>query len=307
MAKLLLKDVSMVFPGGDSGEVRALDHINLEMTDGEFVVALGASGCGKTTLLNLMAGFLSPTAGHAYLQHGDTRSEIKQPSEDRAVVYSEGYEPVAPDDHRDLISIDGPGKDRGVVFQRHALLPWLNVIDNASFGLKLSGVNKKERYQRASKFLDLVGLRDFYEHKIYQLSGGMQQRVGIARALTCDPAMLLMDEPLGALDALTREKTQELILDIWSETQKMIFFITHSVEEALFLATRLIVMSPRPGRITHSFDLDFCRRFLSAGKDKRNARDIKSTPDFIEVREKVLNIIHSDEEQGAQQAGKQIM
>lgn len=307
MAKLLLQDVSMVFSGGDSGEVRALDHINLEMTDGEFVVALGASGCGKTTLLNLMAGFLSPTSGHAYLDYGDGKQAIDKPSNKRAVVYSEGYEHVMPDDHRDLVSIDGPGKDRGVVFQRHALLPWLNVIDNASFGLKLSRVNKKERYRRAAKFLDLVGLDGFYEHKIYQLSGGMQQRVGIARALTCDPAMLLMDEPLGALDALTREKTQELILDIWSETKKMIFFITHSVEEALFLATRLIVMSPRPGRITHSFDLDFCQRFLSAGVNKRNARDIKSTPDFIEVREKVLNIIHSDEEQNAQTAGKKIM
>lgn len=305
MARLLLQDVSMVFPGGDSDEIRALDHIDLEINDGEFVVALGASGCGKTTLLNLMAGFLSPTSGNAYIDYDDDVHKIDKPGDDRAVVYSEGYEPEK--EGSDLVSIAGPGKDRGVVFQRHALLPWLNVIDNASFGLKLSGVSKKERYKRAAKFLDLVGLEDFYEHKIYQLSGGMQQRVGIARALTCDPAMLLMDEPLGALDALTREKTQELILDIWSETQKMIFFITHSVEEALFLATRLIVMSPRPGRITHSFDLDFCHRFLAAGANERNARDIKSTPDFIEVREKVLNIIHSDEEQGAKKAGKKIM
>ncbi len=297
----------MVFPSGEGGEVRALDHIDLEITDGEFVVALGASGCGKTTLLNLMAGFLAPTSGGAYIGNGGEVRKIDKPGSDRVVVHSEGYEKAAENDLRDLVPIVGPGKDRGVVFQRHALLPWLNVIDNASFGLKLSGVSKKERYRRATKFLDLVGLSDFYEHKIYQLSGGMQQRVGIARALTCDPAMLLMDEPLGALDALTREKTQELILDVWSETQKMIFFITHSVEEALFLATRLIVMSPRPGRITHSFDLDFCRRFLSAGADQRNARDIKSTPDFIEVREKVLNIIYSDEEEGAEKFGRQLM
>ena len=237
----------MVFPA-EKGEVRALDDINLEMADGEFVVALGASGCGKTTLLNLMAGFLSPTSGDALLSKGGDEEKIKGPGEDRVVVYSEGYEKVSADDFRPIV---GPGKDRGVVFQRHALLPWLNVIDNTSFGLKLSGVAKKERYQRARKFLDLVGLSEFYYHKIYQLSGGMQQRVGIARALTCDPAMLLMDEPLGALDALTREKAQELLLDVWQETQKMIFFITHSVEEALFLATRLVVMSPRPGRITH--------------------------------------------------------
>lgn len=309
MAELLFEDVSMVFPGGEGGEVRALDHIDLKMGDGEFVVALGASGCGKTTLLNLMAGFLTPTSGKACIRYEEGEKSLA-PGGDRVVVHSEGFEKVGAADARPLPPIrpiTGPGKDRGVVFQRHALLPWLNVIDNASFGLKLSGVGKAERHKRATKFLDLVGLGDFYEHKIYQLSGGMQQRVGIARALTCDPAMLLMDEPLGALDALTREKTQELILDVWSETQKMIFFITHSVEEALFLATRLIVMSPRPGRITHSFDLDFCRRFLAAGPDKRDAREIKSLPDFIDVREKVLNIIHSDEEQTAQQTGRKLM
>ncbi len=307
MAKLLLKDVSMVFSGGETGAVHALEDINLEITDGEFVVALGASGCGKTTLLNLMAGFLSPTSGTAFIGRDSEVQKIDKPGNDRVVVHSEGHEKVFKNDLRMLQEINGPGKDRGVVFQRHALLPWLNVIDNASFGLKLSGVNKKERYERATKFLSLVGLSGFYQHKIYQLSGGMQQRVGIARALTCDPAMLLMDEPLGALDALTREKTQELILDVWSETKKMIFFITHSVEEALFLATRLIVMSPRPGRITHSFDLDFCHRFLAEGIDKRDARKIKSMPDFIEVREKVLNIIHSDEEESAQESGQRIM
>lgn len=291
----------MVFPA-EKGEVRALDDINLKIADGEFVVALGASGCGKTTLLNLMAGFLSPTSGDALLSKGGDEEKIKGPGEDRAVVYSEGYEKVSADDFRPIV---GPGKDRGVVFQRHALLPWLNVIDNTSFGLKLSGVAKEERYQRARKFLDLVGLSEFYYHKIYQLSGGMQQRVGIARALTCDPAMLLMDEPLGALDALTREKAQELLLDVWQETQKMIFFITHSVEEALFLATRLVVMSPRPGRITHTFNLDFCRQFLA--QKERNAREIKSLPAFIDMREKVLNIIHTDEEEGAKNVGQAIM
>lgn len=308
MSKLLLRDVSMVFSTGQSGEVRALDQINLEMSDGEFVVALGASGCGKTTLLNLMAGFLAPTSGEALLgRDNDEMAKITGPGGDRSVIAGEGYEKVSQDDLRDLRPIKGPGKDRGVVFQRHALLPWLNVIDNACFGLKLAGVSREERYAQAAKFLDLVGLADFYEHKIYQLSGGMQQRVGIARALTCDPAMLLMDEPLGALDALTREKAQELLLGVWSETQKMIFFITHSVEEALFLATRLIVMSPRPGRITHSFDLDFCRKFLAQPADKRNAREIKSLPDFIDMREKVLNIIHSDEEATAKETGNHLM
>ena len=266
---LSIRDVSLIFPGQQGGkEVQALSHIELEMREGDFYVALGASGCGKTTLLNLMAGFLSPSKGRVMLgRHGNDEYPVR-----------------------------GPGAERGVVFQKHALLPWLNVIDNTSFGLKLAGVPRKERYAVAAKFLKIVGLADFHEHKVYHLSGGMQQRVGIARALTCDPAMLLMDEPLGALDALTRERTQELILDVWQETHKMIFFITHSVEEALFLATKLVVMSPRPGRITHRFDLDFGRRFLE-NKDKKNyAREVKSLPEFIAMREKILGIIHGDEE-----------
>jgi len=148
-----------------------------------------------------------------------------------------------------------------------------------------------ERREIATKNLELVGLTDFRTHPIYQLSGGMQQRVGLARALTSDPEMLLMDEPLGALDAFTRETMQELVMRVWKQTRKTVFFITHSVEEALFMATRLIIMSPRPGRVTHTYDLDFCHRFGDDG----NARAIKSSPDFIRLREEILSIIYGEE------------
>jgi taurine transport system ATP-binding protein len=257
---LTIDHVSVIYPAADGRPpVAALSDINLEIVEGEFVVALGASGCGKSTLLNLIAGFLSPTTGTLVL---------------------------------DGRTVSGPGADRAVVFQKHALLPWLNVIDNVAFGLQIQGVAKQDRYKTANEYIGLLGLDGFQKSPVYKLSGGMQQRVGIARALTCDPKILLMDEPLGALDALTREKAQELILKIWGETRKSVFFITHSVEEALFMGSKLIVMSPRPGRITHVFDLPFSRQFQSGAP----ARQVKASPEFIALREKVLNIIFADEE-----------
>ncbi|NDD11400.1 MAG: ATP-binding cassette domain-containing protein [Betaproteobacteria bacterium] len=258
MPALAIRNVSVSYPVRGKQPVQALKNIDFEIHDKDFVVALGASGCGKSTLLNLIAGFMAPSEGEISLN-------------ERIVT--------------------GPGADRSVVFQKHALLPWLNVLDNVAFGLKIQGYDKQRREIVARKFIKLLGLEQFEQSATYELSGGMQQRVGIARALTSDPDILLMDEPLGALDALTRERAQELILKVWGDTGKMVFFITHSVEEALFMGTKLIVMSPRPGRISNVFDLPFSRRYFNSG----NAREIKASAEFIALRETILQIIFKDE------------
>ncbi|EKA9347218.1 taurine ABC transporter ATP-binding subunit [Cronobacter sakazakii] len=230
----------------------ALADISLTLNDGELLVVLGPSGCGKTTLLNLIAGFLPVETGSITL-------------DGRAVT--------------------GPGADRGVVFQHEGLLPWRSVLDNVAFGLQLQGVGREERRALARQMLAKVGLEGAENRFIWQLSGGQRQRVGIARALAADPQLLLLDEPFGALDAFTREQMQTLLLRLWATSGKKVLLITHDIEEAVFMATDLVLLSPGPGRVQERLSLDFAKRFV-AGEP---ARAIKSDPAFIARREYVLS------------------
>jgi taurine transport system ATP-binding protein len=259
MRDIAVDRVSMTYATSEGAAVHALDEVSLTVAGGEIVTLLGPSGCGKTTLLNIIAGFLRPTSGEVRV----------------------GDAPVA-----------GPGPERGMVFQQGALFEWLTVAGNVSFGPRMAGRPRAETAAKVAQLLRTVGLEGFGEKPVYQLSGGMQQRVALARCLANDPAVILMDEPLGALDALTREKMQSLILRLWNEFGKTIVFVTHSVEEALFLGGRVVVMAPRPGRILREIRLPFAERGLDG-----DPRAIKSSRDFVAAREEVLSMIWEMEEE----------
>ena len=259
MSGLAIDNISMRFdlPGG--GHVQALQDVTLDIKEGEIMSVLGPSGCGKTTLLNIVAGFLAPTAGETRVNG---------------------------------VKVEGPDAERGMVFQQGALFEWMSVRDNVSFGPRMAGKRKADYMGNVDHLLDIVGLQDFKEKMVYELSGGMQQRVALARCLANDPDVILMDEPLGALDALTREKMQSLVLKLWKETGKTIILITHSIDEALLLGERVLVMAPRPGRIHKEYRLPFAE--MGVGAD---LRDVKDHPDYGPTREEILGMIWDMEEE----------
>jgi NitT/TauT family transport system ATP-binding protein len=252
-ALIEISDVTKVFPGrsGASESVHALDQVNLSVPDNEFLMLLGPSGCGKTTLLRTIAG----------LERADTGQ-----------VRIDGK------------PITGPGPERAMVFQAFALLPWRSVLENVSFGLELRGVSKSKRHELSLEILQSVGLTGFQDHLPKELSGGMQQRVGLARALAVDPTILLMDEPFGALDEQTRRILQEQLLDIWERQRKTVIFVTHSMEEALFLGDRIILMSPRPGRV---------QEIIENPLPRPRTRHVESTPEFGELKERLWNSLRA--------------
>jgi taurine transport system ATP-binding protein len=267
MSDLTIENLSMRFDLPDGTHVQALQDINLEIKTGEIMSVLGPSGCGKTTLLNIVAGFLAPTEGKVVLNNQE---------------------------------VHGPASDRGMVFQQGALFEWMSVSQNIAFGPRMKNMEKARSKEIVDHLLETVGLQDFGEKAVYELSGGMQQRVALARCLANEPEVILMDEPLGALDALTREKMQGLVLKLWKETGKTIILITHSVEEALLLGERLLVMAPRPGRIHKEYRLPFAE----SGVDQ-DLREVKKSDGFGETREEILSMIWEMEEEimGRAEAG----
>ena len=252
-----LERIRKSFDGKD-----VISDLTLTINDGEFLTLLGPSGCGKTTVLRLIAGLESVDSGHIHLEKQDI---TQVPAEDRHV---------------------------NTVFQSYALFPHMTVFENVAFGLQLAGVAREQRLNTARDMLKKVGLEGAEKRFIWQLSGGQRQRVGIARALAANPQLLLLDEPFGALDAFTREQMQTLLLRLWHETGKQVLLITHDIEEAVFMATELVLLSPGAGRVLERLPLEFARRYV-AGEP---VRSIKSDPLFIEQREYVLSRVFEQRE-----------
>ncbi|WP_330255287.1 ABC transporter ATP-binding protein [Nocardia sp. NBC_00565] len=251
--KLALNGVRKQFPvRGSNEKFTAIEDISLELREGEFLVLVGPSGSGKSTLLDLLGGLSKPTEGRILLDG--------QP-------------------------ISGPGLDRGIVFQQYALLPWRTALANIEFGLEAKGVRRRQRRAIAAEYLDLVGLVGFGDRYPHELSGGMKQRVAIARSLAFDPEVLLMDEPFAALDAQTRESLQDELLRIWKATGKTILFITHGIDEAVYLGQRVAVLTSRPGRVKAVFDIDI---------DRDSGVDVRSSEPFREARHRIWSQLQSE-------------
>jgi NitT/TauT family transport system ATP-binding protein len=249
LGKLEIRDLNQSFAKDDGSRLVVLDHVTFDVDDKEFVCILGASGCGKTTLLRMIAGLDVAQEGSIILDGQEIR---------------------------------GTSPKVGMVFQEYSLFPWRTVIDNIAFGLEMQGMPKAERYRVAERYLNLVNLTQFRDSYPNELSGGMRQRVAVARALALDPALILMDEPFGALDAQTRNMLQQELLEIQETTKKTVIFITHSVDEAVYLSDRIIVLTPRPGRICRIFPVD-----LPRPRDRTN-------PEFAQVRREVLDLINQN-------------
>jgi len=257
VAKIELRSVTKNFASA-AGPVTALEDVNLTMADKEFVTLVGASGCGKSTLLNLVAGFELPTAGQVLV---------------------------------DGSAVAGPGPDRGVVFQQTALFPWLSVEDNIAFGLTLkANRHKGAKIATTQRMLERTGLLPFRTRRPADLSGGMRQRAAIASVLAINPSTLLMDEPFGALDSLTRSIMQDFLLEIWEEERKAVMLVTHDIDEAIYLADRTIVMSTSPGRVSELIEIDLPRP---------RRYEMRSEPRFIELRDHVTRIVRAEAIKGA--------
>lgn len=252
--KIAVRGLTIDYQGNTAAERhRALENVDIDVRSGEFLCVVGPSGCGKSTLIGAIAGFLKPRSGRITLDGRDVR---------------------------------GPGADRGVVFQEYALLPWQTVLANVALGLKIRGVARREREERARHFLRMVSLADAEDKYPHQLSGGMKQRAAVARTLTSEPEVILMDEPFAAIDAQNRLVLQEEVLRLWHKLGLTILFVTHSVEEAVFLGDRIVVMAPAPGRVSAVIDVPIPRQL-------RTWPNIGSQPEFLRIRDTVLGLVRA--------------